>query len=193
MRKSTKIVLSLLLVSLVVSAYKAITLPKQEPIVVKQSPLQPLSVKAEIKSELPAIKNHTAFLDAIGHYESGNRYTIVNRFGYMGRYQFGKSTLKSLDINVSRKTFLNSPYLQEEAMDRLLTENYKSLRRYLKKYDGKVVHGVYVTKSGTLAAAHLVGAGAVSKWFRRGTQAKDANGTRLTTYMKVFANYDLDI
>ena len=193
MRKSTKIVLSLLSVSLVVSAYKAVTLPKQEPIIVKQSPLQPIPVKTEIKSELPAIKNHTAFLDAIGHYESGNRYTIVNRFGYMGRYQFGKSTLKSLDINVSRKTFLNSPYLQEEAMDRLLTENYKSLRRYLKKYDGKVIHGVFVTKSGTLAAAHLVGAGAVSKWFRRGTQAKDGNGTRLTTYMKVFADYDLDI
>ena len=193
MRKSNKIVLSLVLISLVVSAYKVFTLPKQEHITPKVAPIQLIPTKVEIKSELPAIKNHTAFLDAIGHYESGNRYTIVNRFGYMGRYQFGKSTLKSLDINVSRKTFLNSPYLQEEAMDRLLTENYKSLRRYLKKYDGKVVHGVFVTKSGTLAAAHLVGAGAVSKWFRRGTQAKDANGTRLTTYMKVFANYDLDI
>ena len=189
MRKSTKIVLSVILISALSLYARTSNLlrPTELPLIVKSKP-----VKLALEDEL-RLKTHNGFLHVVGHSESSNRYNVVNRLGYMGRYQFGKSTLKSLDINVSRKTFLNSPYLQEEAMDRLLTENYKSLRRYLKKYDGKVVHGVFVTKSGTLAAAHLVGAGAVSKWFRRGTQAKDANGTRLTTYMKVFANYDLDI
>ena len=32
-----------------------------------------------IKSE------YELFLDAIGHQESGNRYNIVNRYGYMGK------------------------------------------------------------------------------------------------------------
>ena len=36
------------------------------------------------------------FLSAIGFRESGNRYDITNTFGYMGKYQFGKSTLKGL-------------------------------------------------------------------------------------------------
>jgi hypothetical protein len=105
----------------------------------------------------------------VGHSESSNRYNVVNRLGYMGRYQFSYTTLKALGYNITRKEFLNNPDIQEEAMDRLLTENYKSLKKYIDKYDGKVVHGIRITKSGILAAAHLGGAGNVSRWFRRGT------------------------
>ena len=47
------------------------------------------------------IKNHDAFLEAMGKRESSNNYRAVNRFGYMGKYQFGKSTLKTLKIKVS--------------------------------------------------------------------------------------------
>lgn len=139
------------------------------------------------------IKDHDAFLDAIGHFESGNRYTIVNRYGYMGRYQFGKSTLRTIDINVSRNTFLNSPELQEEAMYRLLTHNQKLLKRFIDKYEGKYIHGVYITESGILAAAHLAGAGNVRKFFRRGYEFRDGNGTKMTSYMKIFSGYQLDI
>ena len=34
----------------------------------------------------------------------------------MGKYQFGKSTLKGLGFNVTRKEFLNNPQLQEETL-----------------------------------------------------------------------------
>ena len=37
----------------------------------------------------------------MGHRESGNRYGVVNQFGYMGKYQFGKSTLRTLKIKVT--------------------------------------------------------------------------------------------
>ena len=67
------------------------------------------------------------FLDAIGHRESSNRYTVVNKWGYMGKYQFGKRTLKSLGYDVSRKEFLNSPHLQEMAMIDLLLHNKNCL------------------------------------------------------------------
>ena len=46
------------------------------------------------------------FLSAIGFRESGNRYDITNTFGYMGKYQFGRSTLKGLGYKVSKKEFL---------------------------------------------------------------------------------------
>ena len=44
-------------------------------------PTEPLMVD---KIEL-AVSSHQAFLDAIGFRESGNRYDIVNRYGYMGK------------------------------------------------------------------------------------------------------------
>ena len=138
-------------------------------------------------------KDHSAFLNKIGHVESGNRYSVVNRWGYMGKYQFGEETLEALDIKVSRKKFLSSPILQEQAMDKLLKENHKNLKRFIKKYDGKVLHGVYVTESGVLAAAHLGGAGNVREWFRKGDVFKDGNGTPITKYMKVFSGYSLNL
>ena len=55
------------------------------------------------------------FLDAIGFRESGNRYHITNKWGYMGKYQFGKSTLKTIGFKVTRTEFLSNPQLQEEA------------------------------------------------------------------------------
>jgi len=139
------------------------------------------------------LKDHSSFLAKIGHYESGNRYEKVNRWGYMGRYQFGQETLKALNINVTKKKFLSSPMLQEEAMSRLLEDNQRTLRRYIRKYDSKVVNGIYVTESGILAAAHLGGAGSVIDWFKNGVDFKDANGTPITRYMKLFSGYQLDL
>jgi len=136
------------------------------------------------------VSSHQAFLDAIGFRESGNRYDVVNRYGYMGKYQFGKRTLKGLGIKVTQDEFLNSPYIQEKAMYALLRQNKRSLRKYIEKYDGKYVHGVLVTESGLLAAAHLGGAGSVKKWFRTGKVRKDGNGVKITSYMVMFNGYD---
>jgi len=158
------------------------------PIDLKTTSIEITAPKVDIE-----IKDHSAFLEAIGHFESGNRYTVVNRYGYMGRYQFGKSTLTTLDINVSKKTFLNSPELQEEAMHKLLLHNRKSLKRFIEKYEGTQVHGIHITESGVLAAAHLAGAGNVRKFFRKGYEFKDGNGTKMTSYMKIFSGYQLDI
>ncbi len=135
--------------------------------------------------------SHDDFLNAIGFKESGNRYDIVNRFGYMGRYQFGKKTLRGLGFKISREEFLNSPKIQEEAMYKLLQTNKRYLKKYIAKYEGKYVHGVLVTESGLLAAAHLGGAGSVKKWFRTGKVRKDGNGVKITTYMKRFSGYNL--
>jgi len=150
-------------------------------------PTEPLMVD---KIEL-AVSSHQAFLDAIGFRESGNRYDIVNRYGYMGKYQFGKKTLRGLGFKMSKEEFLNSPLLQEEAMYKLLQTNKRYLKKYIDKYEGEIVHGVLVTESGLLAAAHLGGAGSVKKWFRTGKVRKDGNGVKITTYMERFSGYEL--
>tara|TARA_B100000795_G_scaffold265561_2_gene247542 strand:- start:159 stop:740 length:582 start_codon:yes stop_codon:yes gene_type:complete len=139
------------------------------------------------------VTSHQAFLDAIGFRESGNRYHIVNRYGYMGKYQFGRKTLRGLGFKMSKEEFLNSPSLQEQAMYALLKQNKRSLRKYIAKYDGKYIHGILVTESGLLAAAHLGGAGSVKKWFRTGKVRKDGNGVKITSYMERFGGYDLNV
>jgi len=139
------------------------------------------------------VYNLDTFLYDMAKRESSNRYNVVNQFGYMGAYQFGSSTLKNLGYKVSKREFLNNPALQEEAMIKLLKANKHTLRRQIKKYDGKLVNGVLVTESGLLAAAHLVGAGSVRKWIRNGKEFKDGNGVTLESYLDKFNGYYLDI
>ena len=131
------------------------------------------------------------FLSAIGFRESGNRYDITNTFGYMGKYQFGRSTLKGLGYKVSKKEFLNNPDLQEEAMLSLLKHNKEKLQKYIDVFDGKTINGIYITESGILAAAHLGGQGSVRRYFRNGKVFKDGNGTKITSYMDKFSGYDI--
>ena len=131
------------------------------------------------------------FLNAIGHRESTNRYDVVNKWGYMGRYQFGKSTLKGLGYDVSKNEFLSNPELQEEAMLSLLKHNKEKLQKYIDVFDGKTINGIYITESGILAAAHLGGQGSVRRYFRNGKVFRDGNGTKITSYMDKFSGYDI--
>jgi hypothetical protein len=150
--------------------------------------------KLEVKVKMPVVKNHSTFLDAIGFRESSNNYKAVNQFGYLGKYQFGRKTLNAIGFeNISNREFLANPSIQEEAMFVLLKRNKHTLRKEIKKYVGKTINGIYITESGILAAAHLGGAGNVKKFFRNGKNFADGNGTKMTSYMKRFANYQLNI
>ena len=133
------------------------------------------------------------FLTDIGFRESGNRYDITNTFGYMGKYQFGKSTLRGLGFKVSRQEFLNNPQLQEEAMMALLLHNKEKLQKYIDVFDGETINGMYISESGILAAAHLGGQGSVKRYFKNGKVFSDANGTKITSYMKQFSGYDIKL
>jgi hypothetical protein len=153
-----------------------------------------------IKIELEEIRVHEyhqqqldSFLDAIGFRESSNRYDIVNRWGYMGKYQFGRSTLKGLGFAVTRKEFLSNPQLQEEAMMALLLHNKEKLQLYIDTFDGKTINGMLITESGILAAAHLGGQGSVKRYFKNGKVFRDGNGTKITSYMDKFSGYDIQL
>ncbi len=171
------------------TTYRAKIVPIEQ---LKPEPIVELLVKPLIIDSVELeLTSHQQFLDAMGHRESSNNYKAVNKYGYMGKYQFGRSTLKTLKINVSRSEFINNPKLQEQAMHKLLQYNKKKLKRYIEKYSGRVINGVLVTESGLLAAAHLGGAGSVKKWFRTGKVRRDGNGVKITTYMQRFSGYNL--
>lgn len=134
------------------------------------------------------------FKESLAYRESGNNYQAVNSFGYLGKYQFGKGTLKYLGFN-NHKDFLSNPALQEKAFVAYLKKNKWLLRYDIKRYVGKTVGGVKITESGILAAAHLGGAGSVQDFLRsNGTITfTDGYGTNIKSYLKEFANYDLTI
>lgn len=152
------------------------------------SPLQP--PKSTPNTNLVKPKNLFLFLEDMGFSESSNRYHIKNKFGYLGKYQFGIGTLRGLGYKISSKQFLKNPQIQEEAMIKLLRHNQEALKKYITKYQNKIVNGIFITESGILAAAHLSGTRNVKRWFK-GRQFKDGLGTSLSSYMSKFSNYDL--
>jgi len=155
--------------------------------------LEVITPKIEAPKVELVVKNHDKFLEDLGMRESSGNYKAVNQFGYLGKYQFGRRTLDALGYkDVSNREFLANESIQEEAMNALLTHNKKILRKQIRKYCGKVVNGIYITESGILAAAHLAGPGNVRKFFRKGYEFRDGNGTRMTSYMVKFRDYKLE-
>ena len=163
---------------------------------IKKVPTQPiLEIKPKIIKPKINLKrsDHQGFLYAVGKFESGNDYQKINSLGYLGRYQFGSSTLKTLKVDVPIEDFLNNPQLQETAMWRLLRHNQRKLRKYIEEYDGKLHNGKLVTESGILAAAHLAGQGNVKKFFNEGKNPSDAYGTELSKYLYIFSGYTIKL
>ena len=134
------------------------------------------------------------FLRHMAQRESNNNHRVVNRFGMMGKYQFNPNTVKGLGFNVDRATFLSDSLLQDSVMVRYLRANNATLASIIFRYDGKIYKGVYISRSGILAAAHLAGAGGVKRYFSNPDDMHgraDANGTTLRNYLEEFNKYNL--
>lgn len=195
MRKVT-LAMILLVVSSVVMAFTnyKVMIPVTKVATLQSSEIIETEVEI-IPVEIPKIiiKDHSLFLEDIGMRESSGNYKAVNQFGYLGKYQFGRRTLDALGFEkVSNREFLSNASIQEEAMYALLTHNKKILRRQIEKYHGQTINGIFITESGILAAAHLAGPGNVKKFFRKGYEFKDGNGTKMTSYMVLFSGYKLE-
>ena len=136
-------------------------------------------------------KSYLGFKEAIGFKESRGDYSIINIYGYLGKYQFGKGTLKLIGIK-DAKGFISNSYLQEQAFSANTSRNKWILRRDIKRFQGTYIGGIKITESGMLAAAHLAGPGNVKKYLRSGgtLEFNDAFGTSIKYYLKKFSGYD---
>lgn len=137
-------------------------------------------------------KSFLGFCYDLGLSESSGNYRAVNRLGYLGKYQFGRSTLRWVGIYNTSK-FLNSPLLQEKAFKALISKNKWVLRDYIDEFNGQTISGVKISESGLLAAAHLGGAGNVMKFLDSNGAIvfEDANNVPITKYMMRFVDYDI--
>ncbi len=136
-------------------------------------------------------KSYLGFKEALGFKESRGNYQIVNDYGYMGKYQFSRATLRMMGFR-NTDNFLFDTRQQEAAFLAYTSLNKWVLRRDIKRYSGKTIGGVKITESGILAAAHLAGAGNVKKFLRSGGENgfADANGASIRYYLKKFSGYD---
>jgi hypothetical protein len=137
-------------------------------------------------------KDFVGFKEALAFKESQGKYTAVNTFGYLGKYQFGKTTLLRFKI-YNTKAFLNNPELQEKAFKALCKVNKWILRKDIQRCVGKTINGITISTSGILAAAHLSGAGNVKKFLRSNgaLNFSDAYGSSIESYLKKFGGYDV--
>jgi hypothetical protein len=167
------------------------------------------------------------FLVALFASEGGGVVDIENKFGYIGKYQFGESALTDLGYYkgdsssnhtalgkfkydwigewtgkngaTSKDVFLKSETIQDIAAHDWIKLLCKQMKHYdLAKYIGDTMAGFEITESGIIAAAHLKGFGnaahpGVNQFLRSGgtNDGNDANGTKVSDYMKKFADYDL--
>lgn len=135
---------------------------------------------------------YNGFKEALAFKESQGDYFRINTFGYLGKYQFGLSTLQLMGVYNASK-FLNDPSLQEKAFHANIARNKWILRKDIEWFVGRKIRGIEVTESGILAAAHLAGAGNVKKYLRSHGEidVADAFGTSISNYLKKFSGYDL--
>lgn len=154
-------------------------------------------VVTEVAETYPSTKSpfldnsYVAFKEALAYKESRGRYNAVNTFGYLGKFQFGSSTLKTLGV-YNLIFFLNSPALQEKAFLANTKRNKWKLILEINSFVGSEINGVVITESGILAAAHLAGPGNVKRYLRSFgfKDFSDGYGTEISYYMRKFAGFD---
>ncbi|NNC33910.1 MAG: hypothetical protein HKO09_03435 [Croceitalea sp.] len=192
-----------LTIILVLTSFGTITFnnkPVEVPNALKSEPNQDFDVaQAEISANesynSPTIylkKSFIGFREALAFKESQGDYSAVNTLGYMGKYQFGKGTLRMMGVHDTFE-FINNPKLQEQVFKLNVARNKWILRRDIKRFVGKRINGTVISESGIVAAAHLAGAGNVKKYLRSYGQEdfEDAYGSNVAYYIKKFAHYDI--
>lgn len=194
--KKGVIFLSLLALVIVISSFSKETKSLNNSVNISEYncyvPTQEESFKAIQNTQIPFVGNRfNGFREALAFKESQGKYHTVNSLGYLGKYQFGRTTLERFKI-YNTKLFLKSPILQEDAFVALCSVNKWILRKDIERSVGKKINGIEITESGILAAAHLAGAGNVKKYLRSSgsIQFKDAYGSSVQHYIKKFSGYD---
>ena len=152
-----------------------------------------IMIEEKVAVTIPHVgKSFVGFAQKMAYKESRGILHLVNPYGYMGKYQFGKSALRTVGI-YDYQEFLRNAEWQDKAFEALIARNKWELRKEIAKFSGKVINGVEITESGLVAAAHLGGAGSVKKYLRSNGKNgfKDGFGTSLSSYIRKFAGYDI--
>ncbi len=160
------------------------------------SMLESMRADIIIKDKIHYKLKYNRFKNSLARFESMNNWKEYNRYGFIGKYQFGKSALEAtgygsitlLEFRVNPGIFPEAE--QEKAMDILLKINESSLTDYFKRYVGYTVSDtIRITRAGILAAAHLAGSANVRQYLDSfgSRNLKDRMGTSISDYLYRFS------
>lgn len=199
MIKKGSYILGLTLLVLVVSSgFITVETEKIEGFHIDDNEVMVYHVPNQFENEKVAIrvplagKTFYGFAQKMAYKESRGMLHLVNPYGYMGKYQFGKSALRTVGI-YDFQEFLNNSNWQDKAFTALIARHKWILKKDIEKYSGRIINGVEITESGLLAAAHLGGAGSVKKYLRSNGRRgfRDGFGTSISSYIRKFSGYDI--
>lgn len=145
------------------------------------------------------------YAEILGKRESGNRYGIVNPYGYAGRWQMGAGALQ--ETGYVRRGKVSNGMLRDpsvwtgkgevHSLDEFLANKGGVQDRELAEYTNR--HFAQLKRAGVikdgmgqdntagwLAAAHLKGVGGAER-LNRGQDNSDANGTTASSYRRMMA------
>ena len=140
--------------------------------------------------------NYSHFKKALARYESRNNWKEYNRYGYIGKYQFGRSALNATGYShITLEGFKRDPQVfpemdQEKAMDALLHINESALNDCIQDFVGYTTcDTIRITRMGILAAAHLSGPANVKEFLESSGREnpRDRMGTHLSDYIYIFS------
>jgi hypothetical protein len=136
------------------------------------------------------------FKKTLAKHESNNNWKEYNRYGYIGKYQFGRSALAATGYrNVTLESFKLNPSSfsereQEKAMDKLLKINESIMHGSITQFVGMtMLDTIRITRMGILAAAHLAGPANVKEFLESFGQknVRDRMGTYISDYVYLFS------
>jgi hypothetical protein len=135
-----------------------------------------------------------AFLDDLSYIESRGNYSI-SRGEYWGRYQLSSICRQDINCTIDKQTFLSDSTIQDEVMVTWLLRLKQILDDEIQEYDNTWVGNYYVTESGLLAMAHLVGPENVKKFLINKGQwiPRDGNRKAGTDYLQQYGKYNLQL
>lgn len=114
-------------------------------------------------------------------------WAIVNSLGCVGAFQIKHKYLKKLGFDFMLDSFVRDPNIfppdsQVKAICKMMDRNREIIRPYF-DYVGDTIRGIGITETGIMYAAHIAGAGGVKRFFDRGHNPRDINGTSLMDYL----------
>lgn len=163
-----------------------------------------------LKNRLDVITK-TEFLHKTAYLESTHCWDCANKYGYVGKYQLGRSAMLDLgydtvyidsiqssiykDSNSVYKfdTLIFNKKQQLEAIHKFITKNEKVyLKSHISRYVGKEIDGIRITKAGILGASFL-GFNKVKKFLNSNGKInpKDKNGHSVKYRLKYFENFEI--
>lgn len=95
----------------------------------------------------------------------------------------------------SKWAFLSKADAQEDAIRRHVVNLWKQIKAlHLDSYEGSIINGNVITKSGMIGGAHLKGVGGLRVYLKSAgrNNPADGNNTSIECYVSKFGGYDVD-